>query len=136
MKTRTLLSIATVLLTSLSGVKAATTLTAWTFDNVAIGANGSPQPSTGLGTASALGMNNSYNNTNSISNPDVQSLAGSSSGGPNSWRIRGFSTIAGSEGNGWSSSAPIGTQGAEFSGSTFGYYRIKASLTFMPPPTR
>src|SRR5215467_10248585 len=128
MKTRTLLSIATVLLTSLSGVKAATTLTAWTFDNVAIGANGSPQPSTGLGTASALGMNNSYNNTNSVSNPDIQSLAGSSSGGPNSWRVRGFSTNTGLRGNGWSTNAPIGTQGAQFTGSTVGYYKIKVSF--------
>ena len=120
--------IATVLLASLSGVKAATTLTAWTFDNAAVGINSSPQPSTGLGTASALGMNNSYNNTNSISNPDIQSLAGSSSGGANSWRIRGFSTIAGSRGNGWSTNAPIGTQGAQFTGSTFGYYKIKVSF--------
>jgi hypothetical protein len=127
MKNRNLLCIAAVLLTSLSGVKAAT-LTAWTFDNAAVGINSSPQPSTGLGTASALGMNNSYNNTNSISNPDIQSLAGSSSGGANGWRIRGFSTVAGSRGNGWSTNAPIGTQGAQFAGSTLGYYKIKVSF--------
>ena len=108
--------------------QAQTTITAWTFDNVPIGINASPTPSTGLGTAGALGMNNSYNNTNSISNPDVQSLAGSSAGGPNSWRIRGFSTIAGSRGNGWSTSAPLGSQGAQFTGSTFGYYKIKVSF--------
>ncbi len=86
--------------------QAQTTLTAWTFDNLPIGINASPSPSTGLGAASALGMSNSYNNTNSVSNPDVQSLAGSSSGGPNCWRIRGYSTIAGSRGNGWSTNAP------------------------------
>ncbi len=120
--------ISTVLLASLSGVKAATTLTAWTFDNVAVGINSSPQPSTGLGTASALGMANSYNNTNSISNPDIESLAGSSSGGANSWRIRGFSTINGSKGNGWSTNAPLGTQGAQFTGSTVGYYKIGVSF--------
>ncbi len=108
--------------------RAQTTLTAWTFDNLPIGINSSPSPATGLGTASALGMNNSYDNTNSISNPDIQSLAGSSSGGPNCWRIRGYSTIAGSGGGGWSTSAPIGTQGAQFSGSTFGYYKIKVSF--------
>ena len=73
-------------------------------------------------------MSNSYNNTNSVSNPDIQSLAGSSSGGANSWRIRGFSTINGSRGNGWSTNAPIGTQGAQFTGSTFGYYKIKVSF--------
>src|SRR5579862_2993788 len=107
---------------------AQTTLTAWTFDNLPIAINSSPSPSTGLGTAGALGMNNSYNNTNSVSNPDVQSLAGSSSGGANSWRIRGFSTVSGSRGNGWSTNAPIGTQGAQFSGSTFGYNKIKVSF--------
>src|ERR1035438_8804826 len=125
---RMIVWIATVLLASLPAVKAATTLTAWTFDNLAIGLNRGPQPSTGLGTASAFGMSNSYNNTNSISNPDIQSLAGSSSGGANSWRMRGFSTINGSRGNGWSTNAPIGTQGAQFTGSTVGYYKIKVSF--------
>ncbi len=115
-------------LASVAATQAQTTLTAWTFDNLAIGINSSPQPSTGLGTASALGMNNSYNDTNSISDPDIQSLVGSSSGGANCWRIRGFSTINGSRGNGWSTNAPVGTQGAQFSGSTFGYYKIKLSF--------
>ena len=108
MKITKMMCITTLLLASLSGVKAASILTAWTFDNLAIAPNGSPQPSTGFGTASALGL----------SNPDVQSLAGSSSGAANSWRI----------GNGWSSNAPLGTQGARFADSTFGYYRIKVSF--------
>jgi hypothetical protein len=128
MKIKNIVCIASVLLASLSGAKAANILTAWTFDNVAIAINASPSPSTGLGTASALGMNNSYNNTNSISNPDVQSLAGSSSGGANSWRIRGYSTVTGSHGNGWSTNAPIGAQGAQFTGSTFGYEKIQVSF--------
>lgn len=128
MKKRLIVPIVGLFLASVAATQAQTTLTAWTFDNLALGINGSPQPSTGLGTASALGMNNSYNNTNSVSNPDVQSLGGSSSGGANCWRVRGYSTVAGSEGNGWSTNAPIGTQGAQFSGSTFGYYRIKASF--------
>ena len=117
-----------MLLASLSGGKAATTLPPGRLTICPSALIASPPPSTGLGTASALGMNNSYNNTNSISNPDIQSLAGSSSGGPNSWRIRGFSTITGSRGNGWSTNAPIGTQGAQFTGSTFGYYKIKVSF--------
>jgi hypothetical protein len=120
-----LLGLATMLCVT---ARAQTTLTAWTFDNLPIGINSSPSPSAGLGTAGASGMNNTFNNTNSLSNPDVQSLAGSSSGGANSWRIRGFSTIAGSRGNGWSTAAPIGTQGAQFSGSTFGYYKVKVSF--------
>jgi len=105
-----------LLLAFLPVAKATTTLTAWTFDNLAIATNGSPQPSTGFGTAGALGMG-------SGSNPDVQSLAGSSSGGANSWRIR-----ATGAGNGWSTNAPIGTQGARFAGSTAGYYRVKVSF--------
>src|SRR5215472_6227385 len=128
MKDRFFAPIAAIFLASAAATEAGTTLTAWTFDNVAIGINGIPQPSTGLGTAGALGMNNSYNNTNSVSNPDVQSLAGSSSGGANSWRIRGFSNNTGLRGNGWSTNAPIGTQGAQFTGSTFGYYGIKVSF--------
>lgn len=119
---------AALLVASLSTVKAQTILTDWTFDNSSIGINSSPSPSTGLGVASALGMANSYNNTNSLSNPDIQSLAGSSSGGPNCWRIRGESTIVGKGGNGWSTNAPIGTQGAQFTCSTLGYYKIKVSF--------
>src|SRR5215471_1255248 len=128
MKLRFIAPVAAIFLASVTATQASTTLTAWTFDNVAIGINGSPQPSTGLGTAGALGMNNSYNNTNSVSNPDIQSLPGSSSGGANSWRVRGFSNNTGLRGNGWSTNAPIGTQGAQFSGSTFGYYNVKVSF--------
>jgi hypothetical protein len=127
MKIKNLACIASILVAALTGAEAASTLTAWNFDNLAVGANGSPSPSTGLGTASALGLGNAYNNTNSISNPDIQSLAGSSSGGANCWRIRGQGS-APFGGNGWSTNAPIGTQGAQFAGSTFGYYQIKVSF--------
>ncbi len=118
-----------VLLGSLSAAQAQVNLTAWTFDNVPVGANSNPSPSTGFGLAGALGMGNSFNNTNSISNPDVQSLPGSSTDpvGPNAWRIRG-NGAAPNGGNGWSSSAPIGTQGAQFSASTAGFYKIKVSF--------
>ena len=108
MKIKNIVCIASVLLASLSGAKAANTLTAWTFDNLAIAANSSPSPSTGFGTASALGLTNS----------SVQSLAGSSSGGANSWLV----------GNGWSTNAAIGTQGAQFAASTVGYYQIQVSF--------
>src|SRR6516162_555785 len=111
MKISNIANIASVLLASLVGASAATTLTAWNFDNAAVGLSASPSPSTGLGVATAVGMGNSYNSTNSVSNPDVQSLSGSSTGGANSWRIRGYSTQANQGGNGWSTNAPIGTQG-------------------------
>jgi hypothetical protein len=107
-----------MLLASLAGANAASTLAAWTFDNLSIGANSSPQPSAGFGSANAVGLNN----------PDVQSLAGSSSGGANSWRVRG------SGGGNWSTNAPTGTQGARFAGSTFGFYKIKVSFDVYATP--
>lgn len=123
------------LLGSLTAAQAQISLTAWTFDNLATGINSSPQPSTGFGAASALGMANSFNNTNSLSNPDVQSLSGSSTDpiGPNAWRVRGTGG-APNGGNGWSSSAAIGTQGARFSASTAGYYKIKVSFDVFATP--
>src|SRR5438477_11574245 len=112
MKIKNLACIATLLLASLSGATAASTLAAWTFDNLAIAPNSTPQPSAGFGAASAVGLNT----------PDVLSLAGSSSGAPNSWRVRGTG------GSVWSRSALIGTQGAKFTSSTLGYYKIKLSF--------
>jgi hypothetical protein len=130
MKLKNLACIASLLVASLSGANAATTLTAWTFDNNAVGLNASPVASTGLGSASALGLTSStYNNTNSVSNPDVYAApTGTSSGGANAWRVRASSTAGGSHGNGWSTNAPIGTQGAQFSGSTFGYNKVKVTF--------
>ncbi|MGO8701103.1 MAG: hemoblobin-interacting domain-containing protein [Limisphaerales bacterium] len=128
MRTKFIALIVTFFFASVAATQAQTTLTAWTFDNLPIGINGSPQPSTGLGAVNALGMNNGYNNTNSASNPDIQALAGSSSGGPNCWRIRGFNASGLNRGNGWSTNAAVGTQGAQFSGSTYGYYEIKVSF--------
>jgi hypothetical protein len=92
------------------------TLTAWNFDNLATGPGSSPQPSSGLGVAGAVGLGNA-------GNPAIVSLAGSSSGGPNAWQ---FSATGGSDG--WIASAPVGSQGAQFAASTFGYYQIKVSF--------
>ncbi|HZT21540.1 MAG TPA: hypothetical protein VFB55_01390, partial [Verrucomicrobiae bacterium] len=134
MKIKTLASLSLLLAASPGFSRAQTIIGAWNFDNVPIGINASPSPSTGLGTADALGMSNNYNHTNSLSNPDVLSLPGSSTGGPNAWRIRGDSTIAGSHGNGWSTQAPIGSQGARFAGSTFGYYQIQLAFDVYATP--
>ena len=122
------LLIPTFLFGSLLATQAQSTITAWTFDNNGIGANASPAPSTGSGTAAALGMNNSYNNTNSISNPDILSSAGSSTPAlPDAWRVRG-NGAAPNAGNGWSSQAPIGTQGAQFLASTVGFNNIQIAF--------
>ncbi len=108
MKLIKLACIAAIAAASLIRVNAATTLTAWSFDNLTLGVNSAPAPSTGFGSASALGL----------SSPAVVSLSGSSSGGVNSWNLTG----------GWSTSAAIGTQGAKFTSSTLGYYQIQASF--------
>ncbi len=108
MKIKNIACIASLLLASLSGAQAQSTLAAWTFDNLAIGANSGPQPTTGSGTASAIGLGSS---------PSVVSLTGSSSGGANSWQL-----------SGWTTSAAIGSQGAQFAVSTVGYYQVQVSF--------
>lgn len=133
MKAKSIASAAALLLAAAPGVRAASTLAAWTFDNLTVSTNSSPQPAAGFGSAGALGLSNSYNNTNSTSNPDIEALAGSSSGGPNAWRIRGAGA-APNGGNGWSTSAPVGTQGAQFAASTAGYYRILVSFDVYATP--
>ena len=82
-----------------------------------------------MGTASAIGMTNSYNSTTSVNTDDVV-LGVKSDTGANGvadktqvWRVRGQTP-----GNGWSSQAAIGTQGAQFSSSTAGYNDITVSF--------
>ena len=123
MKPNKITSLAALVLASLTVAQAAT-ITAWTFDNNAVAVNNSPTPVTGSGTATVLGMNNTYNSTTSANNADVLSSTGSSTGasGPLAWRVRG------TPGNGWSTQAPIGTQGAEFDASTAGFNNIQISF--------
>jgi hypothetical protein len=115
MKIKNIACIASVLLASLPVAKATTILTAWTFDNLPLAANSSPQPSAGLGAASAVGLG--------AGNPSIVSLSGSSSGEINSWQ---FGATGGS--GGWNTNAAIGTQGARFAASTVGYYQIQATF--------
>ena len=113
MKLKNLACLASILIASLSGANAAT-LTAWNFD-AASGVISSPAPSTGFGSASVIGLGGS---------PTVVSLSGSSAGGANAW-------VIGTNGAGavnWSTNAAIGTQGAQFAGSTFGYYQVQVSF--------
>lgn len=117
-----------------ASTQAQTTIVDWDFDGLGTQAApyNSPAPSTGSGTATVLGMNNDYNDGASPSLPyaDITATAGASTGsGSFAWRIRGGS-VAGGAGtpNGWSTNAPIGTQGAMFSSSTAGYTGIKVSF--------
>ena len=105
------------------------TITQWNFESpLTIAVNNSPAPSTGTGTASGLGMTNSYNSTTSTNTDDVVQGASGDTGNDGLadttqvWRIRGLTA------NGWSSQAPIGTQGAEFAASTVGYSSINVSF--------
>jgi hypothetical protein len=120
MKIKNLACIASILVASLVGAKAAnlTTLTAWNFDNVAVGASANPASSTGFGTAGVIGFGGS-------TTPDVVSLAGSSTGGANAW---GVGTNTGGATVGWSTNAAIGSQGAKFAASTLSYYQIQVSF--------
>ena len=130
MKQNILLTMAACATLGLASARAQETITSWTFDNLPVALNTTPSPSTGLGSASALGMSNTYDGTNSVSNPAIVSLSGSSTGaaGPNAWQIVAGSSINGDHGSGWSTNAPIGSQGAAFSASTLGYYKITASF--------
>jgi len=128
MKHKKIVSVVALVVASLSAVQAQNTITGWTFDNYPSASGtivANPAPSTGSGTAGTLGFNNSYNGTTSISSPDIiADVTGNSTGsGLNDWRLRGQTP-----GNGWSSQAPIGTQGAQFSASTAGFSGIV--LTF------
>jgi len=123
------LAVAVALLIQTKGQ--AQTITAWTFENNAIGGNNSPSPTTGSGTASALGMG-VYPTPNVGTNSDdvIQGVASDS--GANSvtnltqiWRVRAQGSPAA---NGWSSLAPIGTQGAQFAVSTLGYTNVAVSF--------
>jgi len=124
MKIKNIACIASILLTSLSGVKAATTLTTWNFDNIATGASAIPAPSSGFGSAAALGFGGS-------SSPTVVSQSGSSTGGANAWSVGN----TGGTSVGWSTNAAIGTQGAKFAASTFGYYQIQVSFDIYAQPS-
>jgi hypothetical protein len=113
-----------------TGMQAQTTITDWTFASDAVAANNSPVPEIGAGIATALGMSNSYGTPGpSVSIPDIVATGGSSTSTPNAWRVRGGEPTGGTQAaNGWSSLAPIATQGAEFQVSTVGYNNIQVSF--------
>lgn len=114
--------------------QAQVTIADWTFETNAIAVNNSPSPTTGSGTASALGMG-IYPTPSDGTNTDDVLQGKSSDTGVNGvadltqiWRIRaqgGSGTLAA---NGWSSAAPIGSQGAQFAVSTLGYRNVTVSF--------
>jgi hypothetical protein len=138
MKNKKIISMAAMLAASASAVQAQTVIAGWTFDNLPIAAPTlDPAPSTdnsaGSVSAASIGMNLYATPNVGVNDPDVL-LGKSSDTGANTvadttqvWRIRGQ---AGSNGaaNGWSSLAPVGTQGAQFYADTTGYSSIQVSF--------
>ncbi len=118
------------------------TITQWSFNTT--GNNNSPAPEIGSGTATPLGMSNSYTLstgntitgsgtftpgsvtfTSSTTAADITATAGDPSGDANAWRVRGNGNGGG---NGWALQAPQYSQGAQFSSSTAGYHNIGFSF--------
>ena len=110
-------------------LKAQTVVAGWTFENNSVATNNNPAASTnnttGTPTADSIGMNLYATPNVGVTTDDIVVGKSSDTGAnsiadlTNTWRIRGQ---AGSNGpaNGWSSAAPIGTQGAQFFASTSG----------------
>ena len=104
-------------------------IASWTFPVTAGAGDNSPAPTYGAGTATTLGMTNSYTNVNGTGNTasdDVLSTSGTAN--PNFtedlWRIRGTPN------NGWAQAAPEYSQGVELDTSTVGYSNIVFSFNW------
>jgi len=109
----------------------AAAITSFTFDQLSVGINNSPAAVAGVGTATPLGMTNSFTSPPSVTSADVLINAGSSnpSATNQAWRIRGAGT---GSGNGWAAAAPQYSQGAEFLTSTLGYKDIVLTYDWSP----
>jgi hypothetical protein len=122
-------------------------ITDWNFGTVtAVAPDNSPAPTTGSGTASSLGMTNSFTYTTkgvatgvgAVTDDDVTNDSpsgtanGSTLGNGNVWRIRGQAGAGttGTTNNGWNNSAPQYSQGAEFDVSTAGFNNIGLSFNW------
>jgi hypothetical protein len=104
-------------------------ITQWAFTAAVAAPDNSPAPTTGAGTATALGMTNNYTYaggvTGSVTTCDVLQSPGAANPAINdfTWRVRGQNP-----GNGWNLAAPQYSQGAQFSVSTLGFQNV--SVTF------
>jgi len=125
----------TAITASYYGRASAAVITQWNFESPSntVAINNNPAPSTGTGTASSIGMNIYPTPNVGVTTDDV--LVGKSSDtGANGlanltqiWRVRAQAGANGAA-NGWSSLAPIGTQGAVFAASTAGYNSINVGF--------
>jgi uncharacterized protein (TIGR03437 family) len=132
---KTIVSIAALIAVTLPVTFAQSTVIAgWTFENNAIAVNNNPTPSTGSGTASSIGMATYPTPNIGVTADDVVAGAAGDTGVngvadlTQIWRIRAQASATSGAANGWSSAAPIGTQGAMFAASTAGYTNITVSF--------
>jgi hypothetical protein len=127
------LSLIVVIAASMASSVQAGVIAGWTFENDAVGVNNSPAASIGTGSALSIGMNVYPTPNVGVTTDDVLVGKTSDSGNngvsdtTNIWRIRGQAGANGAA-NGWSSAAPIGSQGAQFSASTVGYSSVTVSF--------
>jgi hypothetical protein len=111
----------------------ASVITDWNFGTlVAVAPDNTPAPTTGSGSATSLGMTNTYTETGGGGNvsttyDDITKDTNSTIGNEDVWRIRGAGSTPG---NGWSINAPQYTQGAEFDVSTAGFSSILLSFNW------
>ena len=111
----------------------AATITDWNFGTlVAVAPDNTPAPTTGSGSATSLGMTNTYTETGgggdvSTTFDDITKDTNSTIGNEDVWRVRGAGSTPG---NGWSINAPEYTQGAQFSDSTVGYNDVVLSFNW------
>jgi len=120
-----------------SAIPTSAIITQWNFALTG-GKSSSPTPDIGTGTATPLGMTNSYAGptpgctttceyTGSTNKDDITGETGGTnpSLGAMAWRVRGAGGLSGGKtGNGWNTQAPQYSQGAEFAVSTIGYTNI------------
>ncbi|MFN4244132.1 MAG: hypothetical protein ACK4PI_12955 [Tepidisphaerales bacterium] len=107
---------------------ASTVITAWNFEELPVGINNTPSPSVGAGSATQLGMTNSFTTPPSTAAADVLNQTGSTTPG-RVWRIRAAGT---GSGNGWHQSAPQYSQGAQFLVDTTTWENIVLTYDWQP----
>jgi hypothetical protein len=130
MKSKNFVLMAAVLAASLSAAQAQITIAGWNFENLAI-TNYSPNPdpslnnSVGAVSVASIGMNIYATPALGTNDPDITQGANGDTGTDGIsnltkiWRVR-----AQLAGNGWSSQAPIGTQGMQINVDTTGFTNI------------
>jgi len=128
------------MIAAVSSIHAQTIITQWNFTAAAGAGDNSPAPTLGAGTASMLGMTNSYvyngsaSGVGAVASGDVVSTSGVANTSETEflWRVRGVKGTGdtGSANNGWNLAAPEYSQGAEFDVSTLGFQNISVSFDF------